>query len=557
MALKLAIGIDFGTTNSCIALFKHKSVQTVPVQSESPLTKSAIAFTNPRVFGQVALKRQEKYPAKVIYGVKRMIGRSFSEVAEFANRVLFHVEDNNNRPEIHVPWDGEPKKFMPEQIAASIIQQIVVKADELAGETVTDAVIAVPAAFNEEQRIATKLIGNIAGLRVLAIINEPTAAALAWAEENKEAAFSENEHHMIIFDMGGGTTDVTVVRIKKGKLRVLHTNGDATVGGDNIDNLLQDHFVAEIREKHKRDLSANKKHMEKLRQKCTEIKHLLSDDVESEISEVPFDDFTVDLQLHRTKFNTIILPIREAAKKLVEQAFAAAGKPANVKTLLVGGATRMKWCAQICKAVTKKEDVVLQSVNKENAVAHGAALWAAKLRGFENHTNIELDDVACSSYGIELSGGKMKHIIARNTAVPFECTEVFYPNEKGQSAATIRVYQGESELTSENKRLKEFRVELKPNQQNVHVEFKLSTESLLTVTVGDVVESVSVYDLHGPSASVVEELRSISRQLVLADKEMIRKNDLRSDIVGYEGRAWLDEHPNASLEELESRLAQL
>ncbi len=557
MASSTAVGVDFGTTNSCIALFKQKRVQTVQGQSGNPLTKSAIYFSIPRAFGEAALSKQGYDSSNVIYGVKRMIGRSFCEVAEFAKSVLFRVENNDNRPEIHVTWDCEPKKFRPEQAAAAIIQQLLEKANELAGEEVTKAVIAVPAAYNEDQRRATKLLGSIAGLHVLAIINEPTAAALAWADENREVALSDKEHHLLVFDMGGGTTDVTVVQCQKGKLCVIYTNGDASVGGDNIDELLQKHFLDEIREKYQQDLSTNKRYMEKLRRECTTIKHLLSEDECAHIPEMLFGTLQVSLKLRQSTFNKITKPIQIVAKKLVQQAFDAIENPADVKTLLIGGATRMRWCAKMCESVLNKGNVVLQSVNKESAVAHGAALWAAKLSNFGACPEIELNDVACSSYGIEVSGGKMKHLITRNTAVPCVCSKTFYPNEEGQQAVTIRIFQGDSEHTSEKQRLKEFRVKLQPNQGSVDVKFELSKESLLTVTVGDAVEVLPVDALHVRTEPEVEEMRRISRQLCLADIEEIRKRELRHDLEYMDDTAWLEGHPNASLEQLEARVKKL
>ena len=481
-----SVGIDLGTTNSVVAVMEGGK-PTVIVNSEgSRLTPSVVAFTRTgeRLVGQLAKRQAVLNPENTIYSAKRFIGRRYSEVQAEIKNVPFKVVAGENDA---VRFEIMGKLYAPEEISAQVLRKLADDATKYLGEKVTDAVITVPAYFNDAQRQATKDAGKIAGLNVLRIINEPTAAALAYGLDKKK-----NET-ILVFDLGGGTFDVSILDVGDGVFEVKATSGDTHLGGDDFDKRIVDWLAEEFQRENGIDLRKDRQALQRLTEAAEKAKIELSSMMETHIS-LPFitADATgpkhLDKNLSRAKFDQLTHDLVDRCVGPVKQALSDAKLTENDidEIILVGGATRMPSIQALVRRLMKGKEPN-QSVNPDEAVAVGAAIQAGVLAG--EVKDVVLLDVTPLSLGLETLGGVMTKIVERNTTVPVRRTEVFSTADDNQTAVDIHVLQGERELARDNRTLGHFRLEgIRPAPRGapqIEVTFDIDANGILTVTAKD------------------------------------------------------------------------
>src|SRR6187431_2511212 len=479
------IGIDLGTTNSCMAVLEGGEPTVIPNAEGGRTTPSVVGFTKDgqRLVGAPAKRQQVTNPQNTVFSIKRFMGRKFGEVTEENKIVPYEVVHGPN-DDVRVNAGG--KEYAPPEISAMILQKLRQDAEAYLGEAVTDAVITVPAYFNNAQREATKDAGKIAGLNVLRIINEPTAASLAYGLD-KEA-----DQTILVFDLGGGTFDVSVLELGEGVFEVKSTNGDNHLGGDNFDKAIVDWMVAEFKKDQGIDLAADKMALQRLYEAAEKAKIELSSTMTTQIN-LPFVTATpegpkhLDLTLTRAKLQELTHELLERTVGPTKQALADAGLEASAidHVVLVGGMTRMPVVQEKVKELIGKDPH--KGVNPDEVVAVGAAIQAGVLKG--DVKDVLLLDVTPLSLGIETKGGVMTKLIERNTTIPTRKAETFSTAEDMQPSVEIHVIQGEREMAQYNKTLGKFQlVDLPPAPRGVpqiEVTFDIDANGIVSVAARD------------------------------------------------------------------------
>jgi len=554
------VGIDLGTTNSVIAVLEGDRPEVIANVEGGRTTPSVVAFRdNERLVGQLAKRQSVLNPTKTFSSAKRFIGRRFNEVTAEMKLVPYKVTQGADDT---VKFIVDDKQYAPEEISAQVLRKLVDDASKYLGEKITDAVITVPAYFNDAQRQATKDAGRIAGLNVLRIINEPTAAALAYGLDKKK-----NET-ILVFDLGGGTFDVSILEVGDGVFEVKSTNGDTHLGGDDFDKVVVDWLATEFKNNNGIDILKDKQALQRLTEAAEKAKIELSAVTETDIN-LPF--ITADAsgpkhleaKLTRAKFDELAQSLIERCRIPVEKALADAKLSAKDidEVILVGGSTRIPAVQRMVKAMTGKEPN--QSVNPDEVVAVGAAIQAAVLSG--ELKDVVLLDVTPLSLGLETMGGVMTKIVERNTTIPARRSQIFTTADDNQAEVEIHVLQGEREMAGDNRTLGRFKltgIPLAPRgMPQIEVTFDIDANGILTVGAKDKAsskeQSITISGASNLDKEDINRMVEAAKQYSEQDKKRRQYAELKNEVdsLAYQARSFMTEKGDALQAHVSGRLS--
>ena len=557
------VGIDLGTTNSCVAVMEGGKPTVIANAEGFRTTPSVVAYTKNKdqLVGQIAKRQAVMNPGNTFYSAKRFIGRRTEEVGEELKEVAYEVKNAGSRMKIDCPVLA--KEFAPEEVSAQVLRKLADDASTYLGDKVTQAVVTVPAYFNDSQRQATKDAGKIAGLEVKRIINEPTAAALAYGLEKK------NNERILVFDLGGGTFDVSVLEVGDGVFEVLATSGDTHLGGDDFDKMIVDHLANTFKSEEGIDLRQDKQALQRLTEAAEKAKIELSSATQSEIN-LPFITATQDGPKHlnvtitRARFEELSSHLIDRCRTPVERALADAKlSPGELDAVvMVGGSTRIPAVKDLVKKVTGKDPN--QSVNPDEVVAVGAAIQGGVLSG--DVKDILLLDVTPLSLGVETLGSVMTRMIDRNTTIPTKKEQVYSTAVDGQTNVEIQVLQGEREMARDNKSLGTFKLEGIPpaprGVPQIKVTFDIDANGILNVTARDEgsgkEQSISITGSSTLNDKEVNRMVKDAEENAATDKQKRERIDLRNeaDSLAYQAEKQLaelgDKLPAAEKEKVEA-----